>query len=173
MKELTSYDLKEISGVVAWAEPTEEGRRLGLTQGFGIRQPIRPLLAARDVRPEEVLAAYPDGSAAVVLRRLPDGPSLFVGVPNISSELLRLAAKEAGVHLVTQEDAVIYRNHPFIVIHPVNDGQLTVHPGNNVPVWDYLTGESLGNGPTLSLEVKAGHTRVLVCGEKITADMAR
>jgi len=173
MKELTSYDLKEISGVVAWAEPTEEGRRLGLTQGFGIRQPIRPLLAAWGVRPEEVLAAYPDGSAAVVLRRLPDGPSLFVGVPNISSELLRLAAKEAGVHLVTEEDAVIYRNHPFIVIHPVNDGQLTVHPGNNVPVWDYLTGESLGNGPTLSLEVKAGHTRVLVCGEKITADMAR
>ncbi len=172
MKELTGFDLQEISGVMAWAEPTEHGRRLGLTQGFGVRQPIRPLLAARDVRPDEVLATYPDGSAAVVLRRLPDGPSFFVGVPSLSTELLRLAAKEAGVGLVTEEDAVIYQNGPFVVIHPVKDGVLRVHVNGSVPVWDYLTGESIGSGPTLDVTVKAGDTCILVCGNKITAEKA-
>jgi hypothetical protein len=170
MKELTGFDFQEISGMTAWAEPTEKGRQLGLSQGFGVKQQIRPLFLVKDAQPEEILATYPDGSAAVVLRRLADGPSLFVGVPNLSSELLRLAAKEAGVHLVTQEDANVYQNDPFIVIHSVKDGVLTIHTGSAGPVWDYLSGESLGNGPVMNLHVQKGSTHILTCRQMSNSD---
>ena len=170
IKELTGFDLQEISGITAWAEPTEKGRQLGLSQGFGVKQQMRPLFVVKDAKPDEILATYSDGSAAVALRRLPDGPSLFVGVPNLSSELLRLAAKEAGVHLVTQEDANIYRNDPFIVVHSVKDGAIMIHTGNTNPVWDYLTGKPLGHGPVVNLRVQKGSTHILVCGEISTLD---
>lgn len=172
MKELTGFELREVPETVAWAEPTEKGRQLGLTEGFGVRQKIRPLLAVKDAQPEEVLATYPDGSPSVVLRKLSDGPSLFVGVPNLTSELLRVAAKQAGVHLVTDTDANVYQNGPFIVIHAAKDGTLTIHTGNTGAVWNYLTGQQLGNGPVVALEVKKGETHILVCGEKILANMS-
>jgi len=170
MRELTGFDVREVSETVAWAEPTENGRRLGLTEGFGVRQKIRPLFAVKDAQPEEVLATYPDGSPSVVLRKLADGPSLFVGVPNLTSELLRLAAKEAGVHLVTETDANIYQNGPFIVVHAAKDGTLAIHTGDPGTIWDYLTGQQLGNGPVVNLDVKKGETRILVCKEKILAN---
>lgn len=172
MKELTGFELEALSGTTAWAEPTDRGRQLGLTAGFGVRRPIQPLLTVVDAKPEEILATYPNGAAAVALRRLPDGPSVFVGVPNLTSELLRLAARQAGVHLFCQEDANIYANGPFITIHAAQDGDLAIDTGIRTNVWDYLTGESLGQGPRLSLVMQKGETRILVCGERIVATAA-
>ncbi|MGQ9762410.1 MAG: beta-galactosidase [Thermogutta sp.] len=169
MNHLTGFDFQEISGIEAWAEPTERGRQLGLTEGFGIHGQIRPLFAVKSAQPEEVLATYPNGQPAVILRRLADGPSLFVGVPTLSSQLLRLAAREAGVHLITEEDANVYHNPPFLVIHGVSDELLELHTPDASPVWDYLTGQSIGRGPTIKLLVEKGETRILVYGDKITA----
>ncbi len=172
MQELTGFELEELAGTPAWAEPTDRGRQLGLTEAFGVKRPIQPLFAVVDARPGEILATYPNGAAAVVLRRLPDGPSLFVGVPNLTSELLRLAARQAGVHLFCQEDANICANGPFIAVHAARDGVLTIDTGMPTHVWDYLTGESLGQGPSIPLAVKKGDTRILVCGERIVASTA-
>ncbi|MGB9688716.1 beta-galactosidase [Thermogutta sp.] len=169
MKELTGFEVEEVKDTKAWAEPTERGRKLGLSQGFGVKQEIRPLFAVTDANSDEVLATYPNGKAAVVLRRLPDGPSLFVGVPHLTSELLRLAARQAGVHLFTEEDANIYANGPFIALHAAHDGVLAIDVGTDTNVWDYVTGESLGKGPRLSLAMKKGETRILVCQERIVA----
>lgn len=68
---------------------------MGLTKAFGAGRPVRPLFAATDAKPEETLAVYPDGSSAMALRRQLDGWSLFVGVPGLTSELLRMAARQA------------------------------------------------------------------------------
>lgn len=100
MRELTGFHLKHVTPAKAMAEPTTVGQQLGLLQTFGADGPITPLFAAADATPEETLATYADGSAAVAMRRNGEGLSLFVGPPGLTAELLRLAARSrrASIH---------------------------------------------------------------------------
>ncbi len=164
MHELTGFALAKISGTQAMATPTELGKQLGLTQPFGVPAAFAPLFAASDAKATETLATYPDGSAAIALRDTADGPSLFVGVPGLSSELLRLAARKAGVHLYTSTDCNVYANGPYVVLHTAENGPLEFDSGVTGPVRDLFTQEVLGQGPRISLPIRQGETRVLDVG---------
>jgi len=160
MQQLTGFSLQPVSPEKAWAEPSERGKALGLTQGFGVNGPVRPLFSATDATADETLATYPDGSAAIAMRRGPDGISVFVGVPGLSTELLRLVAKQAGAHLYTQTDCNVYQSGPFLALHTCKDGPLEVDTGAAEPVVDMLTGQTVGQGPRLTLETKTSQTYV-------------
>ncbi|MCX5684912.1 MAG: beta-galactosidase, partial [Planctomycetota bacterium] len=166
MRELTGFQFKKLSNVKALATPTEAGKKLGLTQAFGVAKPIEPLFAAADATPDDTLATYPDGSAAVAMRKTADGVSIFVGPPGLTSELLRLAARQAGVHLFAQTDCNIYASGPYLVLHASQDGPVEIDTGRAAAVRDVLTGEAVGQGPKLTLPLKKGETRVLNIGEK-------
>ena len=161
MQELTGFRLEQVSPEKAWAEPTEVGKRLGLQQAFGVDGAVEPLFAVTDAAPNEILATYPDGSAAVALRRADHGPSLFVGAPGLSSELLRIIAEQAGVHLLTETDCNVYANGPFLALHASVDGPLAINTGKPGEVRDALTGEVVGRGPQLQLTLSRGDTLVL------------
>lgn len=160
MRQLTGFALKPATPQKAWATPTALGRRLGL-QPFGVDGPVKLLFAATDATAAETLARYTDGSAAIALRQTPDGVSLFVGVPGLTPELLRLTARKAAVHLFTQTDCNVYANGPFLAVHGAKDGPVTVNTGRAGPVFDVLTGKKIGVGPQLILPLKRGETRVL------------
>ena len=96
MRELTGFQLAKVTPAQALATPTALGKQLGLTSPLGVAAPVNPLFAAQDATADEILATYPDGSAAITLRDTPDGLSLFVGPPGLSAELLRLAAPKAA-----------------------------------------------------------------------------
>lgn len=164
MRQLTGFQIKKVSPTQAWAEPSDAGRKLGLREAFGTREPIAPLFAAADATPGETLATYSDGSAAVALRRTSNGLSLFVGPPGLSSELLRLAARQAGVHLVTQTDCNVYANGPFLALHAAQDGPTEIDTGVSGPIHDLLTSQIVGQGPKIRLPLKTGETRVLRVG---------
>ncbi len=166
MRQLTGFRMKQLTGVHAWAEPTAAGRKLGLHEAFGSRQAIRPLFAAADATPDETLATYSDGSPAVALRQTNNGLSLFVGPPALTSDLVRLAARKAGVHLITQTDCNVWSNGPYLSLHASQNGPLTVDTGLTGEVRDLLTGKSLGEGPTITLPMRFGETRVLCVRRK-------
>jgi beta-galactosidase len=42
-------------------------------------------------------------------------------------ELLRLAARKAGVHLYTQTDCNVYANGPIVALHASHDGPIIVN----------------------------------------------
>jgi hypothetical protein len=159
--QLTGFRLNSVSVERAWATPTEAGRRLGLSRAFGVDGLIRPLLAATTATASEVLATYADGSAAVAIRRSPESTSIFVGVPQLTSELLRLAAREAKVHLFTQTDCNVYANGPFLALHAPVEGVFEVDTGRPGKVIDVTTAKAVGEGPRMSLSLKRGETRVL------------
>ncbi|HUT88467.1 MAG TPA: beta-galactosidase [Thermoguttaceae bacterium] len=161
MSELTGFRMRKLADVSAWAEPTSVGRALGLREAFGVKKPIEPLFAAADASAEETLASYPDGSAAVALRRSEDGLSLFVGPPGLTSELLRAAARRAEVHLFTENDCNVYANGPYLALHASQDGPVDVDTGQSGVVVDLLSGKQLGQGPRVTLPMKRGDTRVL------------
>ena len=164
MRELTGFALTKISGTQEMATPTPLGKQLGLTQPFGVPAAFAPLFAASDAKATETLATFPGGSAAIALRDTADGPSLFVGVPGLSSELLRLAARKAGVHLYTSTDCNVYANGPYVVLHTAENGPLEFDSGRAGPVRDLFSGEVLGQGPRISLPIRQGETRILDVG---------
>jgi len=169
--ELVGFRMKKVSGIKAWAEPTPAGKKLGLRQGFGLAGPIEPLLAAADATPEETLATYADGSAAVALRRSREGGSLFVGPPGLTSELLRLAAVQAGVHLFTRADCNVYASGPYLVLHGAQQGPIEIDVARPDPIRDVLTGQAVGRGPKILLPLDKGRTRVLMIeGQSTTAE---
>ena len=161
MSELTGFKMRKLAGVSAWAEPTSVGRTLGLREALGVKSTIEPLFAAADASAEETLAVYPDGSAAVALRQTEDGRSLFVGPAGLTSELLRAAARKAGVHLFTETDCNVYANGPYVALHASQDGPVELDAGQSGAVVDLLSGEQLGPGPRVTLPMKRGDTRVL------------
>jgi beta-galactosidase len=166
MRELTGFRLAKVNPAKAMAAPTAVGRKLGLHQALGEDVLVKPLFAAADATAEETLATYSDGSAAVALRRTADGLSLFVGPPGLTSELLRLAARKSGVHLFTEHDCNVYANGPYLVLHASQDGPLEVDARAPGAIRDLLSGEAVGQGPKITLELKKGDTRMLVVGEK-------
>lgn len=160
-RELTGFRLAPVSPEKAWAEPATAGKAMGLMQGFGIDKAIQPLYAVADADESEVLARYPDGSAAIAMRRAGDGVSIFVGVPGLTSEFLRFAARQAGVHLYTETDCNVYANGPFLAVHAPEAGSYVLNTGTPGAVTDVLTGKAVGNGPAFKLDLERGETRVM------------
>jgi hypothetical protein len=165
MQELTGFQLAQVTAVKALAKPTAVGEKLGLHESFGVDAVVNPLFSAADATADETLATYPDGSAAIALRRTADGLSLFVGVPGLTSELLRLAAREGGVRLFTQLDCNVYANGPYVVLHAAQDGPLEVDTGVPGPLRDLLDNKIIGTGPKITLPLKKGDTRILCVGD--------
>jgi hypothetical protein len=161
MRALTGFTLKRVTPAKARAIPTEAGKRLGLQQPFGIEKSVQPLFAVTDAMAEEILAVYPDGSASVVLRQTTDGSAIFVGAPGMTSEILRVAARVAGVHLFTETDCNVYANGPYLALHAAQDGPVKIHVRQVGQVMDLLTGQPIGAGPEVSLPLKRGESRVL------------
>ncbi len=161
MRELTGFRLVRVSPAKARATPTAPGRELGLHTSFGVEASVTPLLAAGDASLAETLATYPDGTAAVALRKTSTGWSLFVGAPGLTSDLLRLAARKAGVHLYTETDCNVYANGPIVALHAAQDGTVMLDTGRRGAVHDALTGNFVADGPRITLPMKKGDTRVL------------
>jgi hypothetical protein len=168
MRQLTGFSLQQVSPESARATPTAFGRKEGLTP-FGVSQPIYPLFAASDASDKETLAVYPDGSASITLKRTSDGQSLFVGAPGLTPELLRFAARRAGVRLYTETDCCVYVNGAFVALHAVKDGPVLLLTGSRAVVQDVLTGQAAGRGPRLTIEMRLGETRVLRIGDEAPA----
>jgi len=160
MREVTGFTHREVSPPSSTATPTPEGSKLGLKDSWGPKDALKPLFAV-DATPAETLATYADGSPAVAMRRSQRGLDVFIGVPQLTSDLVRALARLAGVHLFTTEDAALWATDAYLSIHAVKDGPLTIHTGRGNAITDALDGAPLGRGPELKLDIRAGETRVL------------
>ncbi|MDR0869918.1 MAG: hypothetical protein LBN39_03915 [Planctomycetaceae bacterium] len=163
VEELTGFKVRPIENVNAWAEPTEYGKQLGLQTGFGIKQPVKPLFTVTDTKPDEVLAAYPDGSpAAVICASVNGSTSIFAGVPGVNSQLLRLAARKAKVHLFTEQDCNVYANGNAVVLHGAADSGIDVHFKQSGKIVDLLSDKTLGNDSKITVPLKLGETKIIL-----------
>ena len=165
-KSITGFDLAPLINVKATATPTELGRKAGLLKPWGVPFPLLPLSGAKDATPAETLATFPNGSAAVALREgVNGGASIVSSPPGVTTELLRFAARKAGVHLYCETDCNVYANGPFIAVCAPETGSYTLDTGNAGAVTDVMSGAALGQGPKVVLSLKKGETRVLRVGE--------
>ncbi len=83
--------------------------------------PIAPLFSVT-ATPEETLARYADGAPAVAVRRSEKGIDVFVGVPQLTPELLRALARLAGVHLFTDGNGAVWAAEGFLSVQAHESG---------------------------------------------------
>ncbi|MEN6545642.1 MAG: beta-galactosidase [Armatimonadia bacterium] len=160
IREVTGFEARAVSPEKAEVTPTEAGRKLGLTEAWGVPAKIAPLFAVA-ATPAETLATYEDGSAAVAMRRTTKGVDVFVGVPKVTPELVRALAKVAGVHLYTEDNSAVWAAEGYISIQAHKAGPVVIDTGKAGPVKDALEGKALGVGPRVRVEFEEGETKVL------------
>jgi len=160
MAQLTGFRLKPVALANMGATPTAAGERMGLT-AFGSKSICKPAFAVADASPEEALATYADGSVAVAMRRTPTGLTFYIGPPELTPELARLIARAAGAHLYADNQAAVSANGPYLCVHATRDGPVRVDTGRTGPVVDIVSGQKLGEGPAVVLNLQTGDTRLL------------
>jgi hypothetical protein len=161
MSEVSGFEHQALDLETAVATPTDVGKALGMDAPWGQQARIRPLFTVVPRDGDQILATYSDGSPAVVSRCGEDGTDVFSGVPAWTSQLARALAKAAGVHLYTTTDANVWTAEGYLAVHTMSDGPLLLNTGETVPATDAFTGIQLGKGPNISLDARAGETRVL------------
>jgi hypothetical protein len=161
MKEVSGFEHKLLDLETAVATPTDAGKALGLTASWGPPSRIRPLFTIVPANDDQVLATYPDGSPALVVRAGTNGADIFSGVPAWSPQVVRAIARVAGVHLYAEVDANVWSAEGYLVVHAMSDGPLQINTGAAASVQDAFTGATVGEGPTVLLDIRAGETRVL------------
>lgn len=167
--EATGFALRRIDGTRAEVRATAAGRAAGLDESWTVspQKPIAPLFAAADAATDEIWATWPDGSAAIAVRRNPGGKgySVFCGIPWLNARLVAAVCRLGGAHAYLPfgrvGKAVVWAGNGFLTVQSHERATFTVDTGFAGGVSDALTGERLSIGPQVELAFEAGDVRIL------------
>ena len=86
---------------------------------------------------------------------------VFCAIPELTADVIRRAAKAAGVHLYLKSgNAGVYADAGFVSVQALEDGEVAVDFGETGDIVDAMTGEKVGEGPVYSVSLKAGDARL-------------
>ncbi|MDD4102293.1 MAG: hypothetical protein PHU80_06640, partial [Kiritimatiellae bacterium] len=158
--EVTGFSARPADVATAQTTPTALGRSHGLTNSWGQAAQIKPLFTV-EAAPEEVWATYADGSPAVAVRRAGKGHDVFVGVPQLTPELVHSLARLAGVHCYTAPGTSLWAANGLLSVQSHTNSVWRIDTGRRRRVADALDGTTLGKGPLINLDMRQGEVRVL------------
>lgn len=171
---MTMRDGAPDSRTLARATAVGVSNGLAKDRWYGTKDATGLSFCAADAKPEEVWAAYPDGRAALAVRADSfGGGDVFLGVPELAPEMVRALASLAGVPCyLSREDvgkACVWAaqgtdanpDSGVFAIQAMQDATIRLRLAAWNDVHDALTGEPVGNGPVLPLELRQGEVRVL------------
>ena len=160
IREVTGFEATLVEIPSPRVTPTAKGRSLGLTTNWGQTSKITPLFSV-NATSDETLATYSNGSPAVAVRQSANGTNVFVGVPQLTVELVKALARIAGVHLFTEGNATLWAAEGYLSVQSQQDGPLLINTGENGTVVDALNGKVLGVGPEVTLNLEKGDVSVI------------
>ena len=165
VEEATGFEVSVLRDTVkAKVKPTDEGKKIGLDESFGFNVAVKPLLSPKAEDGDTVLAVYENGMPAVVLR----GKHLFCGVADIPFKLYWHMLKISGAHMYAQSPVSVYASGAYVSVTSVDEGDkargIEIDVNSDKEIFDALTGEKLGKGPKITLNMKRGDNRVLRLG---------
>ena len=165
---LTGFTARAMPPTTGAARATEEGRRRGLPETIS-RDESRPFvdLFGVEATESETWARFEDGTPAIAVR--PNGRGgyeVFLGTPCCPTELVRALEDLAGVHRYVRDGhATAWAAEGWLsVMADANGGPVTLDVGVPGPVVDALTGAKVADGPTFTLQMLSGETRLFAFG---------
>lgn len=159
--DITGFHARKIALPSAEAAPTSAGRAHGLSENWGPAEKIAPLFTVTPEQNDEVWATFQDGSPAVAVRRTRTGYDVFLGVPQLTPELVHALAERAGVHCYTQPGPALWAANGYLSVQAHTNAPVCFDTGHSGPVVDALDHRVLGSGPRFELPLKTGEVRVL------------
>lgn len=122
---------------------------------------LSPMFAVSD-KDVRVMARYVDGGrVAVASKDMGGWTSVYCGVLQLPSSMLRDLARECGVHIYCDSNDLITAGNGLVGIHASSDGHKTLNMPNECELLDALTGAKLGTGKSFEFDMKLGDTRLL------------
>ena len=165
---LTGFTARAMPPTTGAARATEEGRRRGLPETIS-QDGTRPFvdLFGVEATESETWARFEDGTPAIAVR--PNGRGgheVFLGTPCCPTELVRALEDLAGVHRYVRDGhATAWAAEGWLsVMADANGGTVTLDVGVPGPVVDALTGAKVADGPTFTLQMLPGETRLFAFG---------
>lgn len=111
----------------------------------------------------------------VALKDMGDWQSLYVGAPNIPSQVLRGMARYAGVHIYSDHDDVLYANHAFVAVHTLRGETKRIALPEPRPVYEVFSRRQVAHAPVRGFTdwVGAGQTHLYHLGRGADLGQAR
>ncbi len=110
----------------------------------------------------EPLAWYADdGTVAVARRRFAGWTSVYSGVLQLPTSLLRQLARDAGAHIIADSDDVVMAGNGVVSLHACSSGEKRLRWTRAVRWSDLATGETLYYGRELRRELQQGDTLLM------------
>ncbi len=149
------------SQVVLPASPAAPLSRLTGGHRFGVGFRPTPLFAVPEQGGVVPLGRY-DGTTdcALALRRGTDWTSVFCGGLQLSAEVLRELARDAGAHIWCESNDVVSGNGAFVSIHATTAGAKTLVLPRAAALRDLYAGAVLPAASSHRLNLAVGETRV-------------
>jgi len=125
---------------------------------------LSPTFAVDDTKSTPLARHLSENSpadVAVAEKNLKGYTSVYCGVLQLPSALLRSLAQKAGVHIYNDQDQIIVAGNGFAAIHATSDGTQSLHMPAKCTATDALSGEQLGTKLIFTFEMKTGDTRVI------------
>ena len=84
----------------------------------------------------------------------------------VPAGVLRGLAREAGAHIYTDEEDVIYAGHDMLMLHTVRTGDKAITLPREADVFDAFSGQLIARKVTSFTDrLQAGHTRLYYFGD--------
>ena len=103
-----------------------------------------------------MLANYPNGKPAMLLRTGGKRPQIFIGATRLSPEVCRAIAEICNVHSYVDNGAVAFENGGYLLVYATNDGDHKITLKEEAEVEDVLAGKKLGRFKTKTFALKSG-----------------
>ncbi len=128
----------------------------------GYKSPgVYPCLVVDDAE-AQTLGRDPVSGAAVLAARGKAPRQVLATVPYVPHELLTAMMDEAGVtRYIDSTEVVVRADSRLVAIHTAKAGRYTLHLPKAAEVRDEVTGEVLGKGQSVTVELKGPETKVL------------
>lgn len=175
IEEVTGFKVQQVKPDTwtVWARP--EGFDYGMPDHYGWGKTLDPVFAPVPEKGDLVLAYWRDlyGTPAIVLRPGKDGKpfSVFCGAVDIPASVIRALARKAGANIYCSRNAGIHKGRDFVAITANEPGLYDLNVGGTEEWFNADSGESLGFGPQLKLNLKWAET--LIACKKSMLDKIR
>ena len=98
---------------------------------------------------------------AFALKKMPNWTSVYCSVPALPPAVIRNMAREAGVHVYTDNDDFMAANNWLLTVCAASDGPRTIYLPAKTTVVDALNGETVSRDATsFEADMQYGETRV-------------
>ncbi len=160
---LAPDDVQDTAGIllsqagIAGGDIVFEGTGSPFSAGHGKLDPMFEV-TDKDAVP---MARYAGGGVAIAAKTVGGCRSVYCGILQLPSSLLRDLAREAGVHIYSHHNDVITAGNGIIGIHASSEGRKTIRMPSECELVDAITGARLGKGQSFQFDMKLGDTKLV------------